>query len=122
MPVPIASQWKPDPHPRLEAEPVHILVLNRFALRLVPYREYIDPAFDCTLITSPGGVSADPEQRAEQLAGYANAVVLDDYANLARLEHTAHRLHAERNFDGIVAMSEYDLLTAARLRRAWGIA
>jgi len=101
---------------------VHILVLNRFALRLVPYRDYIDPAFDCTLITSSGGVSSDPEQRARQLAGYAKAVVLEDYANLARLEYTAHRLHAERNFDGIVAMSEYDLLTAARLRRAWGIA
>ena len=80
---------------------MHILVLNRFALRLVPYRDYIDPAFDCTLITSSGGVSADPEQRARQLAGYASAVVLDDYANLARLEYTAHRLHAERNFDGI---------------------
>ncbi len=100
---------------------MHILILNRFALKFVPYREYIDPADSLVLVTSAGGVSTDPEQRARDLAGYDQAIVLDDYSTSAHMEQLAHRLNAERKFDAIVSMSEFDLMTAARLRRAWGI-
>jgi hypothetical protein len=101
---------------------LRILILNRFALKFVPYREHIDPAHDLAMITSAGGVSKDPAQREKDLAGYDPAIVLDDYATSAHMEHQAHQLHAQRPFDAIVSMSEFDLLTAARLRRAWGIA
>lgn len=101
---------------------MRILVLNRFALKFVPYRSYIDPAHDLVLITSPGGAGGDPDERARNLDGYEQAIVLDDYATSAHVEYRANVLHAEKPFDAIVSMSEFDLTTAARLRRAWGIA
>jgi ATP-grasp domain len=100
---------------------VRILILNRFALRFVPYRQYIDSAHQLTLMTSAGGVSKDPDQRDKELSGYDKVLVLDDYGESAHVELEANRLHRQRPFDAILAMSEFDLITAARLRRAWGI-
>jgi hypothetical protein len=100
---------------------MHILILNRFALKFVPYRDHIDPAHSLVLITSAGGVSTDPEQRERDMAGYDEVLVLDDYGNSGHVEQEANRLHKQRPFDAILSMSEFDLLRAARLRRTWGI-
>ncbi|HET9898021.1 MAG TPA: ATP-grasp domain-containing protein [Streptosporangiaceae bacterium] len=92
------------------------LVLNRFPLASTPYARWLGDDAKVSLITSARALSCDPGERQRQLAGYQEAVVLDDYNDSPLIEHEALRLQARHHFDHIIAMSEYDLLRAARLR------
>ncbi|SDK20946.1 Biotin carboxylase [Actinopolyspora mzabensis] len=99
---------------------MRILVLNRFPLSSVRYREWID-GHELWLITSSSAVSEEAERRAAELAGFEEVVEIEAYSSSALLESHAHRLHREVAFDSVLAMSEFDLLRAARLRQDWNL-
>lgn len=92
------------------------LVLNRFPLASTPYAQWLGKDVQTCLITSARAVSSDPAQRRQQLADYREVVVLDDYNDSPLIEYEALRLQASHRFDEIIAMSEFDLIRAARLR------
>ncbi|KPI01686.1 hypothetical protein OK074_5517 [Actinobacteria bacterium OK074] len=98
-----------------------VLILNRFKLARVDYRQWARPADELYLITSSDSVSADETARKSELAGFAHTEIVDDYADSAMPEYLAHRLHGEHAFGRLLAMSEFDLLRAGRLRDAWGV-
>jgi len=90
------------------------LILNRFPLASVYYRAWI-PNHELWMLTQPSSVPRDGVPDAD---GYAGIEVLDEYA-APRTELRAQHLHELVQFDGVVAMSEFDLIRAARLRHAW---
>lgn len=92
------------------------LVLNRFPLASTPYAQWLGRDVETYLITSAKALSSDPAQRQRQLADYREVVVLDDYSDNPLIEYEALRLQASHHFDQIIAMSEFDLIRAARLR------
>lgn len=98
-----------------------VLILNRFKLARVDYRKWARPSDELYLITSSDSVSADETARKDELAGFAHTEIVDDYADSAMPEYLAHRLHGRHSFGKLLAMSEFDLLRAGRLRDAWGI-
>ena len=98
-----------------------VLVLNRFKLARVDYRQWAHPSDELYLITSSDSVTADETARKKELAGFAHTEVVDDYADSAMPEYLAHRLHERHSFGKVLAMSEFDLLRAGRLRDAWGV-
>lgn len=92
-----------------------ILILNRYALDRVPYREWIDDEHELVLLTRAGAL---PPVAPE---GYAEIAALDDYTSTAMVEFHAYRLHDTYRFDAVLAMSEFDILRSAALREAWGL-
>lgn len=94
------------------------LVLNRFPLASTPYAQWLGKDVETCLITSATALSSDLPQRQRQLADYREVVVLDDYNDSPLIEYEALRLQASHRFDQIIAMSEFDLIRAARLRVA----
>ncbi|PRH77932.1 hypothetical protein C6N75_17550 [Streptomyces solincola] len=96
------------------------LVLNRTPLSVVRFAEWLGPGHEAVLLTDAAAVAADPRERSAQLAGYAHVELLDDFHFNPHVESRALALHRERPFDGVIALSEFDLLRAARLRRLFG--
>ncbi|MFF1508322.1 ATP-grasp domain-containing protein [Streptomyces sp. NPDC058326] len=95
---------------------MNYLILNRSALAIRPYREWIGEGHRLVLLTDARALSADDTVRAEQLASFDETVALAEYHDSVAVEREALRLHAEFGFDEIIALSEFDLLRAARLR------
>ncbi|MFF1508340.1 ATP-grasp domain-containing protein [Streptomyces sp. NPDC058326] len=101
---------------------MNYLILNRSPLATRPYREWIGEGHRLVLLTDPArALSADGTVRAEQLASFDETVALADFHDSVAVEREALRLHAEFGFDEIIAMSEFDLLRAARLRDLLGL-
>ncbi len=100
---------------------MNLLILNRSALAIRPYREWTGGGHRIALVTDSRAVSADESLRRDQLASFDRVVALDDYHDSVEVERQVLRLHAEEPFDEIIAMSEFDLLRAARLRVALGL-
>ncbi|MFJ6737588.1 hypothetical protein ACIQOU_01545 [Streptomyces sp. NPDC091279] len=98
-----------------------VLILNRFKLARVDYRQWAQPSDELYLITSSDAVSADETARKNELAGFAHTEIVDDYADSAMPEYLAHQLHGVHSFGKLLAMSEFDLLRAGRLRDSWGV-
>lgn len=99
-----------------------VLVLNRFLFTDAPYHEYVPRDVTAVLVTASRSLPPDPAERRAVLAPFEEAVVVDDYDDAPAVEVLAHRLHQRYRFDAVVALSEYDILRAARLRDAWGTA
>ncbi|MFH8579808.1 ATP-grasp domain-containing protein [Streptomyces zaomyceticus] len=100
---------------------MNYLILNRSALAIRPYREWMGDGHRLLLITDARALSADDEIRGGQLASFDATVPLVDYHDSVLVEREALRLHAEFGFDEIIALSEFDLLRAARLRDLLGL-
>ncbi len=98
------------------------LVLNRYGLAGTPYAQWLGDGVSTSIITSAAALSGDEQERRRQLGGYREAIVLPDYNDSPLVEYEAARLHDRQRFDQIVAMSEFDLIRAARLRGLLGIA
>ncbi|MFB7544265.1 hypothetical protein ACFC0N_30740 [Streptomyces zaomyceticus] len=102
---------------------MNYLILNRSPLTTRRYREWIGEGHRIVLVTDAArALSADDSVRTEQLAAFEETVVLVDYHDSVAVEREALRLHAEFGFDEIIALSEFDLLRAARLRDLLGLA
>lgn len=100
---------------------MRILVLNRSNLATTPYAQWLGPAHEVVLVTSTGAISTDPERARAELSGYREVVTFERFHANAAVETTALDLHRRHGFDAVIAMNEYDLLRAARLREAMGI-
>lgn len=89
------------------------LVLNRFELARTPYHVWADEPL--VLVTSAASLAgaAPPD-------GYLHVEVVEDYEGPG-VELTAHRLHRRHRFTRLLAMSEWDLVRAGRLRDSWGL-
>jgi biotin carboxylase len=96
---------------------VNILILNRIGLRHIPYADFLkgDRVF---VITDANAVSDLEVARTI----FERLECVDQYERGGRVEQLAIAMHREIKFDRIVAVSEFDLLRAARLRDHLGIA
>ncbi|MFL9680160.1 acetyl-CoA carboxylase biotin carboxylase subunit family protein [Streptomyces sp. KL110A] len=97
------------------------LVLNRAALLRRPYQDWLGPEHRAVLVTDARSVSVEPDRRERQLAGYDEVRLVDAFHDNAALELDVLELHATHGFDRIVALGEFDLLRAARLRELLGL-
>lgn len=100
---------------------MNILILNRSALVNRPYRSWLGPEHRLILLTDARPVAADPDVRRQQLDDYDEARVLERFHDDAVVELDVIALHDKYQFDSILALGEFDLLRAARLREFLGI-
>jgi len=95
---------------------VRVLVLNKFWLPSVRYSRWAPPGTELVLLTSSASIGSPAD-----LVDYTDHMAFDSYIQNAQVEYYAHRLQAKHAFDRVLAMSEYDLIRAARLREAWSL-
>lgn len=93
-----------------------VLVLNRFGLSSMHYPEWLGAHVETHMITQADAVSP-----SDDLSGYASVTVMPDYLFNPQVELTALELHAAHGFVEVIAMSEFDLIRAARIRESLGI-
>lgn len=91
-----------------------VLVLNRFDLTSARYRHWIPDHVELHLVTTTDSMSDTADTH-----GYASVQVLDRYRDGGSVELLGERLHRRHPFDQVLAVSEYDLLRAARLHARW---
>lgn len=97
------------------------LILNRTPLARFRFQDWLGPDNEAVLLTDAAAVSTDPAERAGQLAGYAHVEVIDDFHFNPSVETLALALHERWGFDQVVAVSEFELLRAARLRELFAL-
>lgn len=94
-----------------------VLVLNRFGLSAMDYPGWLGAAHEVHLVTS----AAAAQGQEDTFDRYASVQVVASYADDPAVELLALDLHDRVGLDALVAMSEFDLLRAARLREAMGL-
>lgn len=97
------------------------LILNRTPLAVFRFQDWLGPDNEAVLLTDVAAVSADAEERSGQLAGYAHVEVVNDFHFNPLVETLALTLHEKWGFDRVVAVSEFELLRAARLRELFDV-
>jgi hypothetical protein len=90
-----------------------VLILNRFPLSRAPYHSWLGKGTRIRMITKSGSVDTDPD--VEYIR------VMDDYDSSGEVEDLAVALYREKPYEYILALSEYDILRAARLREFLGL-
>ncbi len=91
------------------------LVLNRFGLSSMFYPEWLE-GMDVYMITEEGAVTP-----SDDLSNYTSVLKFSEYLNNPEVEIRALELHKEVHFDEVIALSEFDLIRAARLRKLMGV-
>ncbi|WP_328665442.1 ATP-grasp domain-containing protein [Streptomyces sp. NBC_00328] len=97
------------------------LVLNRTPLTGRRFPDWLGADHEVVLLTDAAAVSSDPQVRSAQLAGYAHVDIVDDFHFNPLVENQALTLHQKWKFDRVVALSEFDIMRAARLRQLFGV-
>ncbi|MFJ8748399.1 ATP-grasp domain-containing protein [Streptomyces sp. NPDC102441] len=97
------------------------LILNRTPLSVFRFSDWLGTGNEAVLLTDAAAVSPDPQERSAQLAGYAHVELVDDFHFNPLVESQAVAMHQKWGFDGVIAVSEFDLLRAARLRELFGV-
>ncbi|MFD0885259.1 hypothetical protein ACFQ08_11955 [Streptosporangium algeriense] len=100
---------------------MRFLVLNRNPLSERRFTEWTGPGDRLVLVTDAAALSPDPAVRAEQLRGYEHVEVVEGAYFTAAVERLVVELHARFGFEQIIAMSEFDILRAARIRELLGL-
>jgi hypothetical protein len=90
-----------------------VLVLNRFPFSRAPYQAWLGEGVQVRVITRPGSVDID--------AAAENFKVVDNYDSSGEVEDLAVTWYREQSYAHILALSEYDILRAARLREILGL-
>lgn len=90
-----------------------ILILNRFPLSRVPYHSWLGQDARIRMITKSGSLDTD--------TSIDSIRVPDDYDSSGEVEDLAVALYREKPYEHILALSEYDILRAARLREFLGL-
>ncbi|MEN0083761.1 MAG: hypothetical protein AAGC66_03235 [Leifsonia sp.] len=98
-----------------------VLVINRLSLASRRYRDWIDSARRVVLVTTESSVTPIPASRADQLAGYDDVLIVPDSIPESQLESVGAELAKHHRVEKVIALSEADLLVAARIRAASGI-
>lgn len=95
---------------------MHLLILNRYSDEFADYGRYIDhEEHTVSYVTVADHVPMIPERRGQvEVVGS-----LTDAADVLRAAGRCHR--AAGSFDAVLAMSEFDLLTAAATREEFGV-
>lgn len=95
---------------------MRVLIVNRWGDDFADYGRYVDhDDHVVAYVTVPPHVPAVP-------AGTVHVEVVDDMTDADRVLAAAERCRAAvREFDKVLALSEFDLLTAARVREALGV-
>lgn len=93
------------------------LVLNRFGLSAMDYPGWLGPDVQVHLLTSAAAAAGQDDA----LRRCADVRLVESYADDPEVELLALEWHAAVGFDALVAMSEFDLLRAARLRAVLGL-
>ncbi|MFI7544685.1 hypothetical protein [Actinoplanes sp. NPDC049599] len=93
------------------------LVLSRSPFGSTNYAQVMGPEWQVSVIGDDRAI----RQAESYDEPYDQLVAVPDYNESPAVELAAHRLHRRRPFDTIVALSEYDVLRAARLRELLGI-
>ncbi|WEH39575.1 ATP-grasp domain-containing protein [Streptomyces sp. NBC_01218] len=97
------------------------LVLNRTPLTTgLRFPDWIGTEDEAVLLTDTAAVSTDPRERTAQLAGYVHVEFIDDFHFNPLVESLALAMHRRSAFDRVLALSEFDILRAARLRELFG--
>lgn len=97
------------------------LVLNRTPLTGRRFPDWLGADHEAVLLTDVAAVSSDPQERSAQLAGYAHVEIVDDFHFNPLVESQALTLHQKWEFDRVIALSEFDIVRAARLRELFGV-
>ncbi|GAA4064178.1 hypothetical protein [Streptomyces shaanxiensis] len=97
------------------------LVLNRTPLTGRRFPDWLGAAHEVILLTDAAAVSSDPDVRSAQLAGYAHVEIMEDFHFNPLVEARAVALHQKWDFDRVLALSEFDILRAARLRELFAV-
>lgn len=95
---------------------MNVLILNRIGLRHIPYADIL--AGDRLFLVSDADAVPD---RAAAARAFERVECVEGYERSGRVEQLAAVMHREVGFDRIVAVSEFDLLRAGRLRDWLGI-
>lgn len=99
-----------------------ILILNRIDLSRLPYADLLPELADrLVLICSSHSIPEDPTQAEAILRRFKHVEILDHYERSGLVEKRALELHEQFAFERIIAVSEFDLLRAARLRDRLGL-
>ncbi|HEX2581655.1 MAG TPA: hypothetical protein VHL08_06740 [Dongiaceae bacterium] len=99
-----------------------ILILNRIPLATTPYHEWLaDYDGSLVMISAQDKVDALGAKKDAVLGNYAHVEGLNGYDLSGLPEWHAVRLHEKYRFKHVVALSEFDILRAARLREHFGI-
>lgn len=85
------------------------------------FADWIGDDHEAILFTDARAVSTDPQERSAQLAGYAHVEVFDDFNFNPLVESRALAMHEKWGFDRVLAVSEFDLIRAARLRELFAV-
>jgi len=93
-----------------------VLVLNRFGLSSMHYPEWLGEGVSTYLLTEADAVSS-----TDELIGYHSVIEFDDYLYNPEVELKALELHRSAAFVEVIALSEFDLIRAARIRERCGI-
>lgn len=97
-----------------------ILILNKRPLGSTPYDQWFQDANrDVIVITALNHTT--PEEAAALRQRYARIETFESYDNNGNVERLARQIHAETPITRIVALSEQDVLRAARLREQLGL-
>lgn len=98
------------------------LILNRFKVpnNSMRYHEWSPTNELLVMIADRSSLPTDEAERLAFRSQYLKLEAVEDYES-SSVESLAHYLHDEFGFDRVIALSEFDLLRAARLREAWGL-
>lgn len=97
------------------------LILNRFDLSGVRYPDRAGPRNELVLVTDERAMDPDPQIRHSQLEGYHETYAFHDYDDSPEVEDFCLTRFQRGEFDRLLAMSEIDILRAARIREHLGI-
>ncbi|MGW2254615.1 ATP-grasp domain-containing protein [Kitasatospora sp. NPDC001660] len=100
---------------------MRFLVLNRTPLSGRRFPDWLGEEHQAVLLTDSAAVSPDEATRRAQLAGYHHVELVDDFSFNPQVELTALDLHRRFGFERVIALSEFDILRAARLRGLFGV-
>ncbi|MED4292227.1 ATP-grasp domain-containing protein [Priestia megaterium] len=91
-----------------------ILIINKTAYSKSPYDRWLkETDEDLIMLTS--------SKRKEECSNYKEAYFFENYEKNCGIEIQALELYNKHKFQKIIALSEYDLLRAARLREALNV-
>lgn len=92
---------------------MNILVLNRFPISLGRYPNWIDSKENVFFLTS--------KHFSNDFNMYENKILFNNYVKNTNVERRAIEIHEKHKIDKIVAISEPDLIRAARLRKTLNV-
>lgn len=101
---------------------MRVAVLNRYPLSETAYADWLaGPGVELHLFTSAEKAAQFGDNSAAWADRFHSIEVIRNYDTSGRVEELVTRAHADRPFDRLVAVAEFDLIRAGRLRDYLGL-